>query len=558
MILTEGIKARLAIALGLIAVTIFSASCGFIEPNPAVNSSAHPPASGTVAGYVSNYVNNQQVDGIINPTFVPAVNDTSVTKVTLTVDSQFVEAVTRPPYTFAFNTNGLPDGKHLFVFGVQEKGDTLGLLQLPEAPATVVYSIVLDFERTPPTAPTNVGVSYENEHFRVSWTPVSDGNFAYYDIIKRYYDSEHIKRQAEFKVYQRTPGTFLDTTESISLPDSAEYQVGASNNVTTAYAPDFATEVGTSLSLGTASVLAQDVNGQVIFNIGGSHLISVSTTAPTAQAVSGYLGTTAASGKGVLNPDKSELYVKDKSDYGISVVDTKTLQTVSSIRSFSPHDVFAVGPNNLIYFASNSTLTVYNAATDSIMKTYTLFSTQAVSLNLSPAGDALIAVDFSGIKLFSVAGDSVNLTASYSWTTAAAWWTPNFISVDWNSSRIYAALDGAKNVAVLDAKTLKFISNLSTPEPPTPYNTSPPPQYDGIGDLAVNANNVYVAYLVENPYQYNGTLLVEYDQASMQQKRIWLFTGENTPGLGLSANGSYLFLCDGSDQWIVDIGGAAQ
>lgn len=85
----------LLLAVPLYAVTF--ASCGLIAPKSAINGSVNPPAEGAAAGQLSNYVDNQHVAGVIDPTFIPSVNDKSVTGVTLTVDSEFVEAVTSPP-----------------------------------------------------------------------------------------------------------------------------------------------------------------------------------------------------------------------------------------------------------------------------------------------------------------------------------------------------------------------------------------------------------------------------------------------------------------------------
>jgi hypothetical protein len=131
---------------------------------------------------------------------------------------------------------------------------------------------------------------------------------------------------------------------------------------------------------------------------------------------------------------------------------------------------------------------------------------------MSPAGDALIAVDGNGIKRFEVAGDSagqVNQVVKPIGDPASQ------LYVDWADSKLYYT---GVNTTVLELWDLKSLTLLATlPTHPASVNAWE------IADVKASDRYLYVAFPLGTPTASYNALLVEYDKSTMVQHRSWYF-----------------------------------
>jgi hypothetical protein len=538
----------MSIALALHAALCFP-SCGFVEPEPYKNQSAHAPALPVQPGTVSNYSDLQAVAGTIAPNFLPTRESSAIAMVAFWIDSTFVTDAFHPPYTFTINTTAWPEGMHTLTFGVYLKGDSLGLLQLLSGPPTQMSAMRLIFDQTPPTPPSGVVATVENGYARISWTPVVDRNFHHYDLLRKLYlDSWGGLTESDFTIPARTTGTILDTTEILEIPyPNLIYLVGSSNNVSTAYSTPVSIRSGV-VSLGLQGMPGAILEGDSLVILMSSNFPSMSprNLASLSTQTGLVKSTRSSSGRGpvVLSVDRRIVY--DSFIPAYQLFDANKLEGLGYVPANQLFDNFAVGSDGKLYLSLAAELFVYDPTTYSVIHSIQAFTGSARLLSMSPAGDALIAVDGNGIKRFEVAGDSagqVNQVVKPIGDPASQ------LYVDWADSKLYYT---GVNTTVLELWDLKSLTLLATlPTHPASVNAWE------IADVKASDRYLYVAFPLGTPTASYNALLVEYDKSTMVQHRSWYFirqASDTIMRIGVTRKGRYLFMCIGSNQWGIDLG----
>ncbi len=527
----------------VVGLVLISFSCSyFTEPKPEMNISAHPPQTHSKNGVFSNYSADQVVTGTITPLFVPDWSPSGTDSIAVFVDSINIGCLHpwydqgysyNNPFQFSINTTTWPDGRQNFMLYAYKKptiGDSIGLLSL-KYNTLYVYETSLIFDNTPPTAPTNVLVTLQNNCPCISWTPTNLSNFYAY-VIRR--DGNVIDT-----VYSQKTSSYTDST----TPDfyRGYYEVGASNGPVTAYSTKDSCTRGESLGINFVGAIDNIINDQVVFNLSNNYLTAVSTQTHTVanQCYNGHNGIWA---KSVTN---DTLYCWDNQN--LYTYDARTLDIVGQqqIQQPTQSSAFAlmIGPRSQIYvaIAGNGTQGLYVFhKNDAEINIGSSPAAEFSGINftcscISPDGKTLLVTTWNaGVRSYVLSNDSVifNFKSTIMYTPWILSWT------DWKNSRIYVAGANAQSdndIEAWDASTLNFICSYQIPVS----------QWEYLSAIFVNSQNLFVACR---------TILNEFDVPTGKIIRSWTFSS-NVQSLYGSDNGRYLFACTSTDQWIVDIGG---
>ena len=520
-------------------------SCGFItEPDPFKNNDAKPIAQENSNANILNYPEDKTVTGVISPNFLPLEDAAKINKVSLFVDSTFIQSVEEAPFIFTLNTKIFLDGKHELRFDEYLNGDNLGMMQLPFAPPAKSYKTSLIFNSAPPTVPENININYENGYKRISWSTVPDPNFYCYDIVNYYKDIYGQTKEYHLKVYSQTQNSILDTIQIDALPFSANCKVGTSNNSEIKYSQNISKSFGNSLGLGTASVALDQLDDVILF-YNNEQLIPVSTI--TGSIIN---KTLAGSNNAILKYDRSNIYTKTNSKFNI--YDSRTFLPLTSFYySSMVSDNYAVGRHGIIYSNSGSHLQIFDSTAIRLIKDYpSMISNQAQKLIISPDGNKLITKDEEGIKVFAVDSNSAVLINSNKLD-----YILDHLRIDWENSKIYS--NSSTSLVIWDMNTLQPISNIQPPKVPKYSSMSPYPEINELTDIKIDDDFVYALYAVTADGLLYQTMLMRYRKGNMTENKYWLFNSQNVfnSSIGISSKGKYLFVIIANNQWIIDTRG---
>jgi hypothetical protein len=367
-------------------------SCNFFtEPEPFVNKQADPLKNALNPFY--NFTEGQSVSGIIRLLYTLDEEFIPLDHISLYVDSTFIgskDFITyyNNPGLFDVDTRQWPDGRHtIFLFVFKQQG-SLGPRR--------VYSITLIFDQGL-TTPMNVSIIIENNHPRISWTPIKMVNFNSY-VIRR-------SGNVIATLQSRNDSTYIDTKYTCTDFYRINYDIGATTNGSTSYSPIVTLVKGESLSLNQITSTVDDLNDEVAFQT--SKLITISTQTHTILAQQDI------SKNGMLSrsPDKSKIFrwvtkysFSDDWPIQMDIFDAATLQGLgyySTPIRYNGIISFAVGPQNQTYFSgfSNTALDAffYN---DSTLVSILGCTGRCRFLSVSPDGRDLLAVDDKGVKSY--------------------------------------------------------------------------------------------------------------------------------------------------------------
>ncbi len=509
----------------VLSLTFYSCNY-FSEPEPFVNTSAHPPETKLYA--LNEYPPNQVFAGTITLTFTQDIQNSKIDHISLFIDSTLIGTKSVAPYIFAIPTNNWQNGAHILTWKVFAKDDSVGLLQLRNSPSTV-YSRSIIIDNTPPTAPENIAVIHDGNHPRILWTPTTMTNFYSY-VIRR--DGDIIAT-----LHSQSDSTYVDTSYFFTDFDrsSTGYSVGVSTTGSTQFSPAYLISSGSSLGLSNVLGTLDGFSNNVIFQ--SQKLISVSTqTAGTvAQNDIAYCKTMSKS------LDGSRLFLWNYIDQYIFTINTLTQLNQSHLGFVSYASSFVVGVGDRIYAVSGSGM--YIVRDGSVYTKDDLFASPNSLISISPDGTTILAADKKGIKRFSVSstfeGEFITLGLQSPLEDSIG-----ICHVDWNASRIFVKRKESI-VEAWDNQTLTSVLSYQV--------SSSLPAVTEVTAVKSNSKNLYVAYTVRLNNS-DATLLVEYAKNTSQQLRSWTFSSVVRSILA-SDNGRYLFACTSSDQWIVDIGG---
>ncbi len=536
----------------ILVTIILNLSCNFFtEPEPFVNKNAHPPEAHYKNAKLTNYSEDQIVTGTITVNFTMDWDPIYTDSVIVFIDSARIAKIVpsflySPQYQFQFkiNTKAWPNGKYniiLYAYKIPSLKDSLGTMSLLNN-ALYIYKTSLIFDNTLPTVPKNVVVTLQNGDAKISWSPTNLSNFKSYIIQK---DGNIIA-----KIDSQNTASYIDTT----LPDfyHGYYEVGASNGPQTAYSDKYSFTKGKLLGLDIISVI-DGLDDQVVFVQSNDYLTAVSTQTGTIinQSNDGHGGHWK---KNIYNDtlycyNGQYLYTYDIQNLNLIKTQNVYLSSLENSSTSSQIFDFAIGLNQLYFSVSNDdynnlqysyylyifnkNLTNFDIINSSPVLSFSDYNT----LSISPDGKNLLTIDGTGFKNYSLINNTVTLIGQSTQID-------NLISsyVDWKNSKIFILRSLTPDNYIIEARDIRTSNLIQTYQLPGPQQS---PIY--INAFYVNSNNLYVAY---DPIRH---LLAEYNINSGQLTRTWNFSSEIYNLYG-SYTGKYLFACNTTDQWIVDIG----
>ena len=535
----------------LLTIILHSLSCNyFTEPEPFVNKATHPPDIKYKTATLKYHSKDQLVTGIIYLDLVPDFDPTLVKSTTAFVDSTNVGTlIVNPSYQvilrFEIDTRKWSNGIHDIYFNVYKKvteSDSLWLLGILYTPLQI-YKTSLIFDNTPPTAPTNISVTLQNNYAHISWTP-TNFNFFHSYVIRR--DGNVIA-----EIDSQSTSTYIDTT----LPDffNVNYEVGVTIGGATAYSNSYNCKQGESLSLNSINGVIDGLNSKVIFE--QTNYLTVVSTQDYNIINQHYDSQFATFIRWAKSSNNDTLYFwNDRvSNNILYTYDASTLNILReqplNIYSYKV-SVFTVGQDNKLYAAlanpaNINQLFIFDKNSQNIniiiyILPTVIFEGTCRFLSVSPDGKTLLAVDDKGMKSYSVKDYSASLNYRSSIMDNVKLFRP-----DWKNSRIFITRQAAI-VEAWDTQTLNPVISYQLPaSKPSPTNVTA---------IFVNTKNLYAAYTISF-YNSTTTLLAEYDINSQRLKRSWIFPAIVQKLYG-SEKGSYLFAFTSTNQWIVDIGGS--
>lgn len=509
--------------------TPFISTCNYLtEPEPFVNKNMKLPEYGTYSQ--QNFSNDQVVGGIISIPFIPNSNASKIERVDLFIDSTLVATKEVSPFLFSINTKNWISGRHILSFYVYKNDTSLGLLELINSPSQI-YTLPLIFDNTPPVPPTNFQVRKENNQANLSWTPTNSTNFYAY-VIRR-------NGQIIDSIYIQSDSIFIDESFVLSDYFQVAYEIGTCTMGDIAYSSQHTLSQGESLKLQNVTKVVDGLDDKVIFH--AQNLVSISTN--DGKVIAQYninpCEAMAANLKG-----SSLIYLSNNKIYTFNINTLQLIGFQQLYLSNSINAIYAVGGLDSCMFvsAANGDLFIYYYGTIGLWDRE--FDPPATFLGISPDEKLLFEGDKRAVKKYSLRINnglpppSINLINQSRDTDLL-----DLFKVDWKSSKLYVKRNDM-TIEEWDTDALGVLKSYGLPN--TEY------ELNEIITAHVNSQNLYVVYSTKLNNN-DASLLIEYDLASGQLIRTWLFSFHIQSLFG-SEHGRYLFACTKTDQWLVDLG----
>lgn len=219
----------MAAALAVFLMT----SCSIVDPvDPVVNNNAQPPTFQALN--LSEISSGQYIAGTVYINMDIDSSTGPVSWAALLVDDSAVGIDYYEPYQFQLKTADFPDGEYFISIALKQEAHNLGLLGLiPEVPS-IICSLSVFFDQTPPTPVTLDSVVWDNGSPRLYWQASNDNNFYAYMISRNGNFGPGQPMGPENSVFERNTTTFLDTDIPMLYGIDIEYEVYTTNRVESA------------------------------------------------------------------------------------------------------------------------------------------------------------------------------------------------------------------------------------------------------------------------------------------------------------------------------------
>ena len=266
--------------LAVCALLVLAGCDAFGEPERFYNDDARPPAVGALD--LAGLRDGQHVAG--NVAFALDLDSLAgrLDRVVLWIDGSEVASLAHPPFRFSIYTPDYAEGEHAVMVGAYVRRPNGGLLNLAGAPA-VALTARLVFDQRPPTPVAGLSVSVSGRRPVLRWDENRDPNFHAYVVYRRpaSYDEVPWRPGPEVAtITDRAQTTFLDGDLDEIYGAGAVYHVAVSNRaeVSDPGQPGAALFSAPLLSLRSISGRAAiSADGSETYTISGSRLVAVST-----------------------------------------------------------------------------------------------------------------------------------------------------------------------------------------------------------------------------------------------------------------------------------------